>query len=261
VPYPRDIELDGKSLVPLMVGVEDWYQRTLFVQSHRMENPIKWRKSAVMTDRYRLIDGGQLFDMENDPQQRYNIAGRQPEVYKELRQAYEHWWKDVSDRFDEYCRIPLGALEANPTELTCHDWHGQTVPWHQQHIVKRTPANGAWAVTIARPGRYRFTLRERPAVVKFPLVAEAARLEIAGKAAAVRVPEGATAVPVELNLPAGDAMLKTLLIENGRPARGAYFVEVEHLGPATGDSAPGDDGGTSRKPPREQRPAGRSAYE
>lgn len=259
VPYPREIEPDGKSLIPLLVGVEDWYQRTLFVQSHRMENPIKWRQSAVMTDQYRLVDGTQLFDMEADPQQRYNIAGRKPEIYKEMRQAYELWWKDVSKRFDEYCRIPLGAAEANPTRLTCHDWHGSRVPWHQSHISRRLPANGKWAVTVARPGRYRFTLRERPAVAKFPLPAEAARVQVAGQAAAVRVPEGATAVPVELDLPEGHAMLETTFIEDGRPQRGAYFVEVEYLGPAVEKPATPDRPSDAEPTPQGKR-TGRSAY-
>jgi len=259
VPHPREIEIDGKSLIPLLVNLENWYQRKLFVQSHRVDKPIKWRNSAVMNERYRLVDGTQLFDIEEDPGQRFNIAGRKPNVYAEMREAYEHWWDDVSKRFDEYVRIPLGAPEANPTTLNCHDWHGAVVPWHQQHIAKRVVANGEWAVEVVRPGRYRFTLRERPAVAGFPLKAQWARVEVAGESASARVTEGATGVPLELQLPSGDAMVKTILVEGGQPRRGAYFVEVEYLGP------PRESGEAVTPKPRapntpSKRPA-RSAYD
>ena len=42
-------------------------ERTLFVHSQRIDHPEKWRKSAVMTDRWRLINGAELYDMAADP--------------------------------------------------------------------------------------------------------------------------------------------------------------------------------------------------
>jgi hypothetical protein len=232
VPYPREIELDGKSLVPLLVGVEDWYRRTLILQSHQAQKPIKWRQSYVVSDRYSLVDGTALFDAEKDPFQRYNVAGRHREVYDRLRADYEHWWQEVSEQFDQPCRIPIGVAEANPTTLTCYDWHASQVPWHQRHVAKRVAVNGSWAVEVTRPGRYRFTLRDRPAGVKAPLAASAARVQIGDRKADTRVASGATSAAVALDLPAGNAMLKTVLLDRTGPTRGAYYVDVAYLGPS-----------------------------
>jgi arylsulfatase B len=58
---PRGVRFDGDSLVPLLTGGdESWPDRTLITDSQRIEHPEKWRKSAVMTDRWRLVNGTEL---------------------------------------------------------------------------------------------------------------------------------------------------------------------------------------------------------
>src|SRR5690606_17945463 len=66
--------LDGVTLKPLLIGEksEPWPDRMIF--SH-------WnRKVSVRSQKYRLDDKGQLFDMVQDPEQRKDIAGEKPEV-------------------------------------------------------------------------------------------------------------------------------------------------------------------------------------
>ena len=56
--------LDGTSLVPLLRGgAGDWPQRTRFVHVRREEIPPKWIRSVAMTDRWRLVDGKEVYDM------------------------------------------------------------------------------------------------------------------------------------------------------------------------------------------------------
>ena len=50
-----------------------------------MVTPIKWRKSAVMTDRWRLVNGKELFRLEDDPKQSSDIASQYPKIYERLR--------------------------------------------------------------------------------------------------------------------------------------------------------------------------------
>ncbi|GAG45776.1 unnamed protein product, partial [marine sediment metagenome] len=65
---PRGVKFDGDSLVQLLKGREmNWPDRTLITDSQRIEHPEKWRKSAVMTDRWRLINGKELYDIKADP--------------------------------------------------------------------------------------------------------------------------------------------------------------------------------------------------
>jgi arylsulfatase B len=118
---PRGVEFDGDSLVRLLTGRDkSWPDRTLITDSQRIEHPEKWRKSAVMTDRWRLVNGKELYDIKADPAQKNDIADGQPQVVEKLRKAYENWWADVSQRFDEYCEIIIGSDKQNPTRLMSH---------------------------------------------------------------------------------------------------------------------------------------------
>jgi len=230
--WPEKLVLDGRSLIPLLVRLEDWAHRTMFVQSYGMEHPQKWTKSAVMTEQYRLIDGRELYDMQKDPSQSYNIALENPKVVDKLRFAYEEWYKGASERFEETCEIVLGSPKQNPTLLTCFDWHGPAVPYLQDHIRGRVQASGYWVIETERAGRYRFTLREQPAVANFPLRPGVARLQIATLLQVKTIEPGMTGVDFFVNLKAGKTQLQAWLIETGGPVRGAYFVEAEYMGPA-----------------------------
>ncbi len=231
VPLPEGLDLDGRSLVPLLKGQGEWQPRTLFVHSQRIEFPQQWRKCAVMTDRWRLVDGKELYDMQSDPGQQHDVAAQHPEVVQQLRNAYLKWWDHISERFDDYVRIVLGADQQNPTQLTCHDWHTNNgpVPWNQRAVQRDPAANGFWAVRIAQDGLYRFTLRARPKGVPYSLQPGTARLKIADVDVTKPIPEGAIKVEFEVELKAGDARLQTWFNHSNGKSRGAYFVEVERL--------------------------------
>jgi arylsulfatase A-like enzyme len=228
---PKKVKMDGTSLAPLLRGEKvKWPERTLFVHSQRIDHPRKWRKCAVMTERWRLVNGKELYDIRADPGQKKDVAGEHPGEVKRLRRAYEGWYSGLSARFDDYCRIVLGSEKENPARLTCHDWHGEIVPWHPGIIRAAPKANGFWAVEFARAGTYAFTLRQRPAVAKFPIDAVKASVKVGDVEKAVTVPAGADAVTIELPLKAGPAKLWTEFTEKGGARRGAFFVEVKYLG-------------------------------
>ena len=222
------LDLDGKSLIPLFVGKSEWPERTLFVESHRLEMPQPYRMSVVMTDQYRLVEGQQLYDIIADPMQEKDLAKEKPAVVASLRKAYDSRYKKISSRFGEYCRIELGSRQANPTHLTCHDWHGEKVPWHQSHVRKSLVANGYWAVEVLAEGHYAITLRSRPAETKYPLDAASARIKIAGVEKTKAVKKGATSVTFQFALKAGKTRLQTWL-SGGTNDRGAFFIEVRRL--------------------------------
>ena len=65
----------GISLAPLLKGeTETLPERVVVTDSQRVEHPIKWKQSATMTQRWRLINGVELYDIEVDPEQRNDIA-------------------------------------------------------------------------------------------------------------------------------------------------------------------------------------------
>ncbi len=226
--------LDGQSLTRLFVDdlAKTWQPRTLVVHSQRVEHPEKWRKCAVMTNQYRLVDGAELYDMTSDPGQKSDIAVSQPEVVKKLRGEYEAWWKHVSPRFGEYSDVPLGAAAAPSQELCCHDWHpgSPSTPWNQsgqQGVAGNPLVNGWWAVKVARAGRYEFVLRMRPAGTEHKIPAGEARVKIGDVEGTAKIAEGATSATIELDLqPTEHMQLQTWLTQADGKSRGAYYTIV-----------------------------------
>jgi len=224
---PGGVAFDGTSLRPLLTGNDDWAERTLIVHSQRIDHPEKWRQSAVMTDRWRLVEGAELYDLPADPGQKADVAAKHPAAVAELRQAYDGWWADISKRFGEYCEIVVGSEKENPTALACHDWHGQPAPSQQEMVKKGVIANGFWALDVAKGGNYEITLRQQPAEAKFVIPATTARLAVAGIDETKPVPPGATSVTFVVKLPGAKARLQTWLTEKDGTTRGAYFVQVK----------------------------------
>ena len=117
--------INGTSVKPLLEGTDNWNDRKIVTDSQRVENPIKWRKCATMTQRWRLINGEELYDMDSDREQRHNVAEQHPEVVAELRQHYEDWWALVSERFGEDVPIIVGSESEPVSVITTHDWHNE----------------------------------------------------------------------------------------------------------------------------------------
>ena len=111
--------------------------------TQRIDVPRKWKDSAAMTDRWRLIDGVELYDMESDPGQTTDVSSEFPEVVSMLREEYEQWWESTSTHFAETSSIPIGEGD-DPVLLTSHDLHtgDDLPPWHQQHVRNATGGKG-----------------------------------------------------------------------------------------------------------------------
>ncbi|MEE8452492.1 MAG: arylsulfatase [Thermoguttaceae bacterium] len=226
----KTLPLDGVSLAPLLrQTTSDWPARTLFVHSQRIEHPEKWRKSAVMTQRWRLVNGKELYDIQADPGQTKDLADEQPEVVAKLTKQYDGWWDGLRERFDEYVRIVIGAEQENPTRITCHDWHGASVPWNQGQVRSAPFANGFWAIDVARDGTYEFTLRQQPTPANFPIQATEAQLKIGGVELSKPIEDGATGVTLTAELKAGQTRMETSFTDANGKSRGAFFVYVRRL--------------------------------
>ena len=235
--------MHGRSLVPLISGdAQSWGARTLVTDSQRIEIPEKWRHSAVMTDRWRLINGAELYDIGADPGQRQDIAAANPKVVASLRDEYELWWKSVSTRFGETCDIVVGDERESPSRLTSHDWHGEDVPWNQDMVKAGSAGSGSWAIDVAEAGRYRVTLTRWPLELAVPINGTV----VGGKAIAITkarllagageqekpVEPGAVEVNFEVDLGVGTQRLQAWLVDEsaGDPIeRGAYFVYLKRL--------------------------------
>ena len=182
-------ELDGVSFAAALRGLgEAPRDRTLLVHSQRIEHPRMWRKCAVMTDRWRLVNGTELYDIVADPWQRHDVASQHGEVVRDLRGSYEAWWQSLQPAFRDYVRIDVGGAE-NPTRLMSHDWHTNNgaTPWHPVHVQNGLIANGPWALQVVQAGRYQITLWRWPEAQQRAMQCVRAAIEVAGVAAAADV--------------------------------------------------------------------------
>ena len=186
-----DCAFDGRSLVPLMHAesggygegpdsgaaapgkADPWPQRAIVTDTQRLARPLKWSRSAVMKDRWRLVNGWELYDIKADPQQRLDLADAHPDVVSELRRAYEAWWAKVSRQFDEEIPIAIGGPGATLLRLNTYDWHNEEWEgaWNQSLVRQGLICNGHWEVEVVEAGNYRFDLRRWPAEVDAPLAA------------------------------------------------------------------------------------------
>ncbi len=225
--------LDGASFAPALRGTGPAPgERTLVVPSQRIEHPRPWRKSAVMTEHWRLVNGTELYDIVADPAQAQDVAPQNPEEVAALRARYETWWRSLEPVFDDYVRIGVGGAE-NPVRLMSHDWHAEDrgVPWHQNHVRKGYIGNGPWALEVERAGEYEVTLFRWPAQLERAMDSVHAAVAIAGLEAGRELEPAATRASFRLRLPAGPTKLLTTLRRSDGEEHGAYFASVQWLGP------------------------------
>jgi hypothetical protein len=230
---PAGPPLDGKSLAPLLRGdAGAWPERTLFVHSQRIPYPEKWRKSAVMTEQWRLVRGEELYDIQADPGQKNDLAAGQPAVVARLRKAYDRWWDSLRPVFDESVHIGIGSDAEPVTRLVAHDWQPPSQaesPWNQSHVRGGHVGNGFWAIEVARPGKYEFELRRWPDHVDGPLEATQARLKIGSHDLSQPVAPDATKATFTVDLEPGKTRLQTWLTMPNGKTRGAYFVYIRRV--------------------------------
>ena len=225
--------LDGISLAARLRSPEAPSPvRTLFVHSQRLAEVLQWRKCAVMTEQWRLVNGTELYDIVADPGQSTDLASEEPELVGALRAAYEGWWASLSPAFEHDVRIHLGDPREPVAQLHPHDWQvGQQreCSWHQNHVRNGHMGQGSWYVEVQRAGRYEFELRRWPRHVDEPLEATAARVAVGPVEDAREVSAHESAARFVLELEAGPTTVQTWLSLEDGSERGAYFVYVRAL--------------------------------
>lgn len=160
-------DIDGKSFAPLLQNEsEEWENRTLIVDSQRTLNLVKWRKSAVMDDSWRLVNGKELYNVKQDISQTNDVAAEHPEVVARLRESYERWWDSLQKQKgnERYAYIKAGTKYENPVRISSHDMHIYPYKnaWHQHGALEAVLGQGILKVEIAHAGRYRISLRRYP---------------------------------------------------------------------------------------------------
>jgi arylsulfatase A-like enzyme len=231
---PKGKPLDGVSLVPAIRGnAGAMPDRTIVTSVQRKYLPPKWNKSSVKTERWRLVDGKELYDIEKDPGQASDVASSHPDVVAALRADYEKWWASVEPAFGEVVRYHLGGAE-DPMTLMSHDVLAEKGygPWHQLHVKRNELQNWPFMVRVTKPGTYRITAMRWPESVDKPSGVTGAKIVFSGRRGELSVakngldPDGAVH-PLDIDLPAGSGALRAVLTRKDGKEFGAYYVKIE----------------------------------
>ncbi|WP_167546763.1 sulfatase-like hydrolase/transferase [Stieleria maiorica] len=235
--------LDGRSLVPLIKSDEaSWPPRTLHTQMHGGNGYHKpgdlWEIGAVLTERWRLVEGRELYDIVADPAQRNDVAEAHPDVVGELTKAHEEWFDSVKPGMIP-TRILVGSDMENPTHLTSQEWvmPEGSPPWAHGHVLKRMIASGPWYLDVATAGTYVISLSRWPGYLNKPIESKRAAIEIGGQSLSIEIPEpdNMPAANFTVNLPAGPTELTTTLTTLDGQTHGAYFATVKRVEAAGND--------------------------
>ncbi|MGH9840436.1 MAG: hypothetical protein ACREEM_16790 [Blastocatellia bacterium] len=108
---PATASFDGQSIAGLLResprGSSQPFPDRKFVVQYG-QAPKKW-DSAVIWNKWRLVNGDELYDLKSDPAQANNVAAQQPEIFQQMRRHYERWWAGVEPRLNEFYHISNGG--------------------------------------------------------------------------------------------------------------------------------------------------------
>lgn len=254
------IKFDGRSIAALFDGEQDkrdavFEDRILITDSQRVQKPVKWRKSSVMSANWRLINGKELYDLTSDPSQTKDVAKDHPDVVQRLTEFYDEWWEELTPTFSQGVPTHIGHDSENPVTLTSHDWitNGGS-PWNQAQIrqgFNNPNSTGFWNVHILEAGTYEIAFR------RWPREADAAidaalepgedvpgvkamrarpgkaispaktRLKINNKVMEKAFEQGAKEVVFQVELEAGTTQLSGRFVEADGTEYGTYYAYVE----------------------------------
>ena len=249
------VEFDGVSLAGVARGTEAALpdRMTVVQYGHPNERPDFGRSgkyvAAVLWGRWRLVGGGELYDIAADPGQASDVAAQHPEVAARMRDHYEAWWAGVDGNLETYQPLTVGAAEENPMRLCSADW-AWVYADNQRNIRAPVTGSGTWHVHAAHAGTYSFTLRRWPQESCLGIAAPAPPLEgvdggwPAGNALpaasawlragaaedTLPVPDGATEVTFRMPLERGPAQIRSWWRDAaGNHLAGAFYLTAERL--------------------------------
>ena len=229
---PDGRPVDGISLRPALLGHRQTMpDRTLFAHVQRAFIPPKWKESAAMTQRWRLINGAELYDMTVDPGQQNDMASQHPDVVHRLRADYESWWASLEPSLQQTVRYTLGGAE-NPSTLSSHDWlmpGTASAAWHQSQIEHGELINGVWAVNVEQAGTFEISLYRWAPTLDKAMNMTAARLVIGGIDESLSLSADASSAVFRVQLSPGPTMLQTWLTRPDGRQHGAYFTRVRRV--------------------------------
>ncbi len=149
---PPQAKFDGLSLAPLVEGRADKLpDRKLVIQYRDLERP-----GAVLWNKWRLVHGGELYNIAEDPGQQKNVADEHPDVARAMKQHYDRWRDEARPLQERKNTVSVGVDTEPITFLSSANWIGSYADSWQN--LRGGPKNGYWDLQVEQSGQYEIAL-------------------------------------------------------------------------------------------------------
>ncbi|MDO6604533.1 arylsulfatase [Arenibacter palladensis] len=252
ISIPKNTKLDGLDFSPLLLKKGDKLgERTLFVHSRQdWRPPLDVVETCLIKDKWRLVNGNELYDIEKDQMQLTNLADRYPEIVKALLAKNAEFLKETKKNHT-YTEFPL-AIVGNPDQekikLTIQHAIGDDLPiWKSEQVAEGNKnQNNIHPIQIEREGRYKISCRRWPEENPGPILGipkknpknwftyksispEKIRIQVANQILEREINAANEEVNFEVYLEKGKTFLVNDFIE-GNEKYGVYYSYVTFLG-------------------------------
>lgn len=176
---PKDIVLDGISMVPLLKAGKGNTHHEYVYHTWDRYYPRNDKRWSISDQRWKLSGlfgtnaepnpaQWKLYDLQADPGEEKDLSNKFPETVSRLREEFVRWFDDVTAGVT-YAPIAIPVGYAGETEVELQPswaaWEGENVQytfngydWDTIDTWKMPGEKATWKLDVATPGRYAVTL-------------------------------------------------------------------------------------------------------
>ncbi|MDW7692444.1 arylsulfatase [Flammeovirgaceae bacterium SG7u.111] len=249
---PSNLKQDGVDLSSLLLKKEKKLaKRTVYVH-HRQDwrPPMDVEKTCLMTENWRLLNGKELYDVEQDQYQENNLAGEYPEIIKTLLSENARFVKAAKAGL-EYQELPAHVIgNENQEEITLTIQHAIGEDggiWKSEQVSEGMKnSNNRHAIKVEKAGLYEIACCRWPKECPGPtwgipsknpknmynyqpIKPEKVRISIANQLHEKQITGDEEAVLFQVKLQEGKTFLVNDFIE-GDEKYGVYYTYIKYLG-------------------------------
>ncbi|MEM6803087.1 MAG: arylsulfatase [Bacteroidota bacterium] len=248
-----NLELDGIDFSPLLLGKQEKLSaRTVFVH-HRQDwrPPLDTDQSSILTEKWRLVNGKELYDIENDRHQDHDLSAKYPEVVQGLLEANFQFLLQAKAR-REYQEFPthiIGNEAQKEITLTIQHAIGEAAGiWKAEQVAAGMKnINNTHSLKVEKEGYYKISCSRWPKECPGPVQGVPAlnpkggmynyqsispkivRIQIANQIIEKDIKPEDISVDFRVYLEKGKTFLTNDFIE-GKDKYGVYYTYIEYMG-------------------------------
>ncbi len=176
IKIPETTILDGVDVSSLLLKEEEkLINRTIFVHNRQdWRPPTDIENTCIINDKWRLINGTELYDIEKDRMQENDVANKYPAIVKQMLQDNATFLK-ASKTNSEYFEFPtaiIGNDNQKNIKLTIQHAIGEHGGfWKSEQVAEGLKSkNNTHALKVEKKGVYRISCRRWPVECSGPIL-------------------------------------------------------------------------------------------